>query len=133
MHGLIQVDDLDHPADDRSFILSPGHVDNTDLQHVDVDTRDRLQALLEAAGKLLLLQLSYGPLDFVRNYPGEWYQEDKTNLDLQEQEIVSCSGISWAICKSALHPRQIIMPTSNHSVFYRPDALPAAQPTALND
>ena len=30
----------------------------------------------------------------------------KTNLDLLEQEIVSASGICWAICKSAPHPRQ---------------------------
>jgi len=30
----------------------------------------------------------------------------KTNLDLLEQEIVSGSGIFWAICKSAPHPRQ---------------------------
>ena len=43
---------------------------------------------------------------------------------------VSGSGISWAICKSALHSRQITMPAPHHSVFYRPDALPAAQPTA---
>jgi len=28
------------------------------------------------------------------------YQEGKTNLDLLEQEIVSGSGICWAICKS---------------------------------
>jgi len=28
-------------------------------------------------------------------------QESKTSLDLLEQEIVSGSGISWAICKSA--------------------------------
>jgi len=33
------------------------------------------------------------------------YQEGKTNLDLLEQEIVSGSGICWAICKSAPHPR----------------------------
>ena len=45
-----------------------------------------------------------------------------------KQEIVSGSGISWAICKSA--PWQITMPAPHHSVFYRPDALPAAQPTA---
>jgi len=51
-----------------------------------------------------------------------------TNLDLLEQEVVSGSGISWAVCKSALWPRQITMPASNHSVFYRPDALPAARP-----
>ena len=49
---------------------------------------------------------------------------------LLEQETVSGSGISWAICKSAPHPRQITMPAPHHSVFYRPDALPASQPTA---
>jgi len=38
--------------------------------------------------------------------------------------------ISWAICKSALRPRQITMSAPHHSVFYRPDAFPAAQPTA---
>ena len=27
------------------------------------------------------------------------YQKGKTNLDLLEQEIMSGSGISWAICK----------------------------------
>jgi len=53
----------------------------------------------------------------------------KTNLDLLEQEIVSGSDISWAICKVCTSS-QTTMPTSHHSVFYRPDALPAAQPTA---
>jgi len=52
------------------------------------------------------------------------YQKGKTNLDLLEQEIVSGSGICWAICKSAPHLRQITMPTSHHSFFYRPDTLP---------
>jgi len=45
------------------------------------------------------------------------YQKGKTNLDLLEQEIVSGSGISWTICKSAPRPRQITMPASHHSVF----------------
>ena len=50
---------------------------------------------------------------------------------LLKQETVSGSGISWAICKSAPHSRQITMPAPHHSsFFYRPDALPAAQPTA---
>jgi len=57
------------------------------------------------------------------------YQEGKTNLDLLEREIICGSGISWAICKSALRPRQITMPASHHSVSSRPDALPATQPT----
>ena len=43
---------------------------------------------------------------------------------------MSGSGISWAICKSAPSSRQITMPAPHHTGFYRPDALPAAQPTA---
>ena len=62
------------------------------------------------------------------------YQKGKTNLEpiwiLLKQETVSGNGISWAICKSAHHSREITMPAPHHSVFYRPDALPAAQPTA---
>jgi len=58
------------------------------------------------------------------------HQEGKTNVDLLEQEIVSGSGISWAICKSAPWPRHITMPANHHSAFYRPDALPTTQPTA---
>jgi len=48
---------------------------------------------------------------------------------LLEQETVSGSGISWATCKSAPRSRQITTSVPHHSVFYRPDALPAAQPT----
>jgi len=46
---------------------------------------------------------------------------------------VSGSGISWAVCKSAPRSRQITMPVPYQATtkgFYRPDALPAAQPTA---
>ena len=57
------------------------------------------------------------------------YQKGKTNLDLLEQEIVSGSGISWTICKSAPRSRQITTPEPNHSDFYKLDALPVAQPT----
>ena len=49
---------------------------------------------------------------------------------LLKQETVSGSGISWAVCKSALRSRQIATPALHHSVFYRPHALPATQPTA---
>ena len=63
-----------------------------------------------------------------QNYYYYYYYTRTT--DLLEQEIVSDSGISWAICKSAPCPRYITMPVSHHSVFYRLDALPAAQPTA---
>jgi len=48
---------------------------------------------------------------------------------LLKRETVSGSGISWAMCKSAPRSRQITTPAPYHSVFYRPGALPAAQPT----
>jgi len=48
---------------------------------------------------------------------------------LLKPETVSGSGISWAICKSAHRSKQITTLAPHHSVFYRPDALPAAQPT----
>jgi len=48
---------------------------------------------------------------------------------LLKQETLSGSGISWAICKSASRSRQTTTPGPHHSVFYKPDALPAAQPT----
>jgi len=44
---------------------------------------------------------------------------------LLKQETVGGSGFSWAICKSAPCPRQIPVPAPHHSIFYRPDALPA--------
>ena len=50
---------------------------------------------------------------------------------LLKQETVSGSGIGWAICKCASRSRQITLPGPHHSVFYRPDALPATQPTAF--
>ena len=48
---------------------------------------------------------------------------------LLKQETVSGSGISWAMCKSAPRSIQITMLAPHHLSFYRPDALPAAQPT----
>jgi len=62
--------------------------------------------------------------------PGEPVLEVKPIWILLKQEIVSGSGISWAIWKSAPRCRQITTPAPHHSVFYRTDALPAAQPTA---
>jgi len=49
---------------------------------------------------------------------------------LLKQETVSGSGISWVECKFAPCSRQITMPAPQHSVFYRLDALPVAQPMA---
>jgi len=53
----------------------------------------------------------------------------KTNLDLLEQEIWQWHLLCYMqVCTSS----RTTTPTSHHSVFYRPDALPvaAAQPTA---
>ena len=51
----------------------------------------------------------------------------KTNLDFTEARD---SEWQWhQLGKSAPHFRQITMPAPHHSVFYRPDDLPAAQPT----
>jgi len=64
------------------------------------------------------------------DYPVSQYQKGKTNLDILKQGIVSVCGISCAIFKSAPRPKQITMPAPHHSVFYRPYAFPATQPTA---
>ena len=58
------------------------------------------------------------------------YQKGKTNLDFTEARDSEWQCISWAMCKSAPRSRQIITPATHHSVVYRPDALPATQPTA---
>ena len=67
-------------------------------------------------------------------FPGlpEWAgtRKAKPIWILLKQETVSGCGISWAICKSAPRSRQITMPVPHHTVYYRPDALPATQPTA---
>ena len=61
------------------------------------------------------------------------YQKGKTSLDLKEARdggVMGCSGISWAICKQSAPPsRQKTTSTPHHSIIYRPDALPDAQPT----
>jgi len=49
---------------------------------------------------------------------------------LLKQETVSGSGHSWAICKSAPAPDRQLHQHPTTQFFYRPDALPAAQPTA---
>jgi len=63
--------------------------------------------------KLLLLQPFNGL--FSRTTWVSRYQKGKTNQDLLEQETVSGSGISWAICKSAPRSRQATTPTPHHS------------------
>ena len=80
----------------------------------------------------LLLLLLFNAL-FSRTTWVCWYQKGKTSLDkneVRDDGFWDGSGISWTICKqSAPRSRQITTPTPYHSDFYRPDALPGAQPT----
>ena len=57
------------------------------------------------------------------------HQKGKTNLDFTEARD---SEWQWHQLgrKSASRSRQITTPAPHHSVFYRPDALPAAQPAS---
>ena len=66
-------------------------------------------------------------------FPGlpRWAGTRKVKPIVLKQETVSGSGISWDICKSAPRFRHVTMPAPRHSVFYRLDALPAAQPVAV--
>ena len=65
-----------------------------------------------------------------RDYPGEPVQKGKANLDFTEVRDSEWQWHQLATCKSAPRSRQITMPAPHHSVFYMPDALPGAQPTA---
>ena len=64
------------------------------------------------------------------SFPGQPGQASTHNLDCTEARDSEWQWHQLGICKSAPHSRQITMPAPHHSVFYRPDALPAAQPTA---
>ena len=59
------------------------------------------------------------------------YQKGKTNLDFTEARDSQWQWhqLGHMHCKSAPRSRQITMPAPHRSVFYRLDALPAAQPT----
>jgi len=63
---------------------------------------------------------------FCPGLPG-WasYQKGKTNLDLLEQEIVSGSGISWAICTSP----QTDNHTSTPPLSFLQAGCPSCQPS----
>jgi len=58
------------------------------------------------------------------------YEKGKTNLDFIGARDSEWQWHQLGMCKSAPRSRQITTPASHHSVFHRPDALPAAQPTA---
>ena len=55
------------------------------------------------------------------------YQNGKTNLNFTEEQTVSDSGISWAICKSAPRSRQITTPATHHSFLH--SGCPSCRPS----
>jgi len=100
---LFQVDEVDNQTDTRSFILSSDHIDSTDLQHVDPDTRDRLQALLEAAGKLLG-NVEFGKMRTIRLFNTITFKQvapvfhpSRTITFLQRRTTRKCSLLSRKI------------------------------------
>ena len=62
------------------------------------------------------------------------YQKGKTNLDFTEARDSECQWHQLGqmqVCTSLQTDNHASTPPGHHSVFYGPDALPAAQPTAL--
>ena len=64
-----------------------------------------------------------GPLSVTTRV--RWYQKGKTNRDITEAR-----GSEWQWHQLGHMQVCTSLQTDNHSVFYRPDALPAAKPTA---
>ena len=61
-----------------------------------------------------------------------WYQKSKNQSGFywNKRQWVAVASFTPYVCKSAPRSRQITMPAPHHSGFYRPDTLPATQPTA---
>jgi len=57
------------------------------------------------------------------------YQKGKTDLDFTEARDSEWQWHQLGPMQLCTQSRQITMPAPHHSVFYRPDALPAAEPT----
>jgi len=76
---------------------------------------------------VLLLFWNMSGTTWVSSYQKGKTRQVKTNLDVLEQEIVSGSGICWAICK-VCSSSQTITPTSHHSVFLQAGC-PSCRPT----
>jgi len=59
----------------------------------------------------------FSPDNLGKPAPEKQNHSGKTNPDLLEQEIVSSSGTSWAICQSAPRPRHITTPAPPTQFF----------------
>jgi len=106
--------------------LVAGSVLSTNLTHVSFWSHVKIASRIVSYRILILYAIVTHTHTPVYRPLSRTTQKGKTNL---EQETVSGSCIGWAICKSAPRSRQITTPAPHYSLFYRPDALPAAQPT----
>ena len=99
-------------------------VNKADIRRIDAVDQWCLRRILDIRWHDTHTHPFYGPFSGTTRVSR--YQKGKPIWILLKQETVSSSGISWAICKSAPCSRQVTTPAPHHSVFYRPDALPAA-------
>jgi len=82
--------------------------------------------------------ICYSPIRYTHPFNGpfsgttwvSWYQKGKNNLDFTEARDSEWQWHQLGHMQICTRCRQITMPAPHHSVFYRPDALSAAQPTA---
>ena len=107
--------------------------DRKTLFHLCINQSLNAWLIIVVQTKQQLLQLLLQPFNglFSRTTWVSRYQKGKTNLSiwiLLEQETVSGCGISWTICKSAPHSRQITTPVPHHSVFLQAGC-PSCHPT----
>jgi len=79
----------------------------------------------------LLLLYPFNGL-FSRTNSVSRHQKGKSFWILLEQEMMVCQWHQMDHMQIICISLQITMPVPHHSVFYRPDALPATQPTASN-
>jgi len=70
-----------------------------------------------------------GPLSRITRV--SWCQKGKTNLDFTEARDSEWQWHQLGYVQVCTSLRQITIPAPHHSVFYRPDALPAAQKNSI--
>ena len=126
-HVVVVDVDLERAAADRLAILR--HLDRVRALRLGLERRDPCnhQPLDQSVRPIRTAPFN-GPLSGTTRVSR--YQKGKTNLDFTEARDSKWKWHQHKWHKSASRSRQITMPAPHRSDFYRPDALPAAQPTA---
>ena len=90
-------------------------------RHIEEEFRMKVQPALDCAQvhSLFILSISiYSRLTAIcPGLPGRASTRKVKRIWIYWSKRVSGCSFSWAICKSAPHPRQITMPAPHHSVF----------------